>query len=269
MRFLCLHGLGTNPQILEAQIGLLRAQLPGTHEFVYLAGEVECDAAHGVSNIYPGPYLCYYDLPTVDQVADAHDLVLSFIEDEGPFDGVIGFSQGAALASSVMLRRAKDPSLEPLFQIAIFICASLPFDLDATPVVVHKSPNGRLKFLDAPVMNGGREISQSSAGAQSIIQEFHSLGYSGLLEDGMHVLRRFHPKMRPGINFNMGVPTVNIVGKKDGYLQQGLSLAELGGSRGTVTLEHGAGHEVPRDSLSTRKMTRVVQDAVEKVRFQC
>ncbi len=85
----------------------------------------------------------------------------------------------------------------------------------------------------------------------------------------MHVLRRFHPKMRPGINFNMGVPTVNIVGKKDGYLQQGLSLAELGGSRGTVTLEHGAGHEVPRDSLSTRKMTRVVQDAVEKVRFQC
>ncbi len=55
MRFLCLHGLGTNPQILEAQIGLLRAQLPGTHEFVYLAGEVECDAAHGMSLLFQCP----------------------------------------------------------------------------------------------------------------------------------------------------------------------------------------------------------------------
>ena len=47
MRFLCLHGMGTNPQILEAQIGPLFARLPGPHEFVYLAGEIECDAAPG------------------------------------------------------------------------------------------------------------------------------------------------------------------------------------------------------------------------------
>ncbi len=219
--------------------------------------------------IYPGPYLCYYDLPTADQVADAHDLVLTFIEDEGPFDAVIGFSQGAALASSVMLRRAKDPSLEPLFQLAIFICASLPFDLDAPPVVVDKAPGGRLKFLNAAAADGGREIPQSSVGAQSLIQELHSQGYGGMLKDGMHILRRFHLRTQPGGKFNMGVPTVNIVGKKDGYFQQGLSLAELGGSRGTVILDHGAGHEVPRDVLSVRKMTRVVQDAVEKVGFQC
>ncbi len=51
MRFLCLHGMGTNPRILEAQIGLLRAQLPGSHEFVYLPGEVECDAAQGTSSL--------------------------------------------------------------------------------------------------------------------------------------------------------------------------------------------------------------------------
>ncbi|KAI4101559.1 MAG: hypothetical protein L6R37_004885 [Teloschistes peruensis] len=269
MRFLCLHGMGTNPQILEAQIGLLRAQLPGSHDFVYLPGEVECDAAPGVSAIYPGPYLCYYDLPTTNAVGDAHDLVLAFIEDEGPFDAIIGFSQGAALASSLMLRRAKDASCAPLFQLAIFICASLPFDLDAPPVVVKKSSGGCLQFLDGTASSGGWEISQPSVGAQSIIQEFHAQGYNGLLEDGMHVLRRYHPKMPPGANLNMGVPTVNIVGKKDGYYQQGLSLAKLGGSRGTVVLDHGGGHEVPRDLLSVRKMTKVVQDAIEKVRFQC
>ena len=50
MRFLCLHGMGTNPQIMEAQIGPICARLPGLHEFTYLAGEIECDAAHGTSH---------------------------------------------------------------------------------------------------------------------------------------------------------------------------------------------------------------------------
>ncbi|KAL8995317.1 MAG: hypothetical protein Q9169_004921 [Polycauliona sp. 2 TL-2023] len=269
MRFLCLHGMGTNPQILEAQIGQLRAQLPGSHDFVYLPGDVECDAAQGVSAIYPGPYLCYYDLPAAEQVSDAHDHVMDFIEDEGPFDSVIGFSQGAALASSLMLRRSKDPSLDPLFQFAVFICASLPFDLDAPPVVVQKSSGGRMQFLDGPASEGGIEISQSSVGAQSIIQEFHAQGFNGMLEDGDNVLRRYHPTVQSEGDLNMGVPTVNIVGKKDGYHQQGLSLAKLGGSRGTVIFDHGAGHEVPRDLLSVRKMTRVVQDTAEKVQFHC
>ncbi|KAL8942171.1 MAG: hypothetical protein Q9216_001818 [Gyalolechia sp. 2 TL-2023] len=301
MRFLCLHGMGTNPEILEAQIGPLRSRLSGSHEFVYLAGEVECDPA-------PGPYLCYYKIPTTAHVTAAHDLVLDFIDDEGPFDGIIGFSQGAALASSLMLQRAKDPAAEPLFQLAIFLCASLPFDIDAPPVLVRKAPGGRVRFLDTTPSSSdtessssdsdseegeeveeGTEIPQSSVGAQSIIQEFQAQGFSGPLEDGMHMLRRFHPgaMQRPmgsgsssnsssstSINsssssntqnkLHMGVPTVNIVGKKDPYFQQGLWLAELGGSRGTLVVDHGGGHEVSRDANALRKMTRAVQDTVEK-----
>ncbi|KAI4182055.1 MAG: hypothetical protein L6R41_006235 [Letrouitia leprolyta] len=288
MRFLCLHGMGTNPEILEAQIAPLRAGLSGHHEFVYLAGEVECDAAPGVSNIYPGPYLSYYTLPTTTQVQDAHDLVLDFIDEEGPFDAVIGFSQGAALASSLMLQRAKDTSAEPLFQLAIFLCASLPFDIDAPPVVVRKAPGGRLRFLDtvkSPDSDSEMssdsesedletEIPQSSAGAQSVIQEFHAQGFNGRLEDGMHMLRRFHPgnysnQRLGGRKLHMGVPTVNIVGKKDPYFQQGMWLAELGGVWGSVTVDHGGGHEVCREAGAVRKMSRAVQDTVEKVRFQC
>ncbi|KAL9006155.1 MAG: hypothetical protein Q9188_001081 [Gyalolechia gomerana] len=264
--------MGTNPEILEAQVGPLRARLSGSHEFVYLAGEVECDPAPGVSAIYPGPYLCYYQIPTTEQVADAHDLVLNFIEDEGPFDGIIGFSQGAALASSLMLQRAKNATSEPLFQLAIFLCASLPFDLDAPPVMVKKAPGGRLRFLDTDSSDSEeeKEIPQSSVGAQSIIQEFQAQGFNGPLEDGMHMLRRFHPGMqRPGPKLHMGVPTVNIVGNKDPYFQQGLWLAELGGLRGTVIVDHGGGHEVSRDANALRKMTRAVQETVEKVRFQC
>lgn len=47
MKFLCLHGMGTNAQIFEAQLAQIRNQLVGQHEFVFLQGEVETDPAPG------------------------------------------------------------------------------------------------------------------------------------------------------------------------------------------------------------------------------
>ena len=47
MRFLCLHGMGTNAQIFEAQLAQIRSQLVGQHEFVFVDGEVECEPAPG------------------------------------------------------------------------------------------------------------------------------------------------------------------------------------------------------------------------------
>ena len=49
MRFLCLHGHGTNSQILEAQLDPLRAYLPGDWEFDFLDGEVKCEPSPGES----------------------------------------------------------------------------------------------------------------------------------------------------------------------------------------------------------------------------
>jgi hypothetical protein len=47
MRFLCLHGYGTNSAILEATFAPIRAQLPADWEFEYLDGMVEVPPAHG------------------------------------------------------------------------------------------------------------------------------------------------------------------------------------------------------------------------------
>jgi pimeloyl-ACP methyl ester carboxylesterase len=50
---------------------------------------------------------------------------------EGPFDAVMGFSQGAALAFSLLLHHAEKygPSAPPLFKAAVFICAGAPYEL--------------------------------------------------------------------------------------------------------------------------------------------
>jgi predicted esterase len=61
-------------------------------------------------------------------VADLDNL----LKEEGPFDGVIAFSQGAMLATTYILREAKlHPSkhyTDPAFKVAIFFSAIQPVD---------------------------------------------------------------------------------------------------------------------------------------------
>lgn len=47
MRILCLHGYGTNPEVLKYQISGLRKAADLSWEFYYLPGEVACSAAPG------------------------------------------------------------------------------------------------------------------------------------------------------------------------------------------------------------------------------
>lgn len=47
MRFLCLHGHGTNSQILKAQLDPLLARLPSDWEFEFLDGEMNAEPAPG------------------------------------------------------------------------------------------------------------------------------------------------------------------------------------------------------------------------------
>lgn len=48
MRLLCLHGMGTNRNILELQLAKLQERLGYEHDFVYLQGHRECRAAVGM-----------------------------------------------------------------------------------------------------------------------------------------------------------------------------------------------------------------------------
>ena len=56
-----------------------------------------------------------------------------YIVDTGPFDGVMAFSSGAALATTLLLyKQQKNPveqRLHPLFKCAIFFSRGIPGDL--------------------------------------------------------------------------------------------------------------------------------------------
>lgn len=80
-----------------------------------------------------GPYYCWFEGLSSLQCQEAHDIITETIEEEGPFDGVIGFSQGASLAISFILHRElHSPGLPCPFRFAVFFCANLVISPDPT-----------------------------------------------------------------------------------------------------------------------------------------
>ncbi|KAF7595521.1 hypothetical protein BBP40_005857 [Aspergillus hancockii] len=224
--------MGANSQVLQLQLAAIRNHLGNSHDFVFVNGTIPCDADPEVKSIIPGPYLCYYSAPTPGQVQDAFDLIYEVIEDEGPFDGIIGFSQGAALASSLLLKQAKDsPRDPPLFKMAVLLCASLPFDLDS-----ELAPITTIEV-----------VPQAS-------------GFPMKGRDDMLVLQRYRPETT---TTRIPIPTLHVIGKADQYQEQGRALAELCADKAEV-VAHDAGHIVPKDRLFTAKVVRVFDGMISR-----
>ncbi|CAL5865815.1 uncharacterized protein PFLUO_LOCUS21 [Penicillium psychrofluorescens] len=132
MRFLCLHGSGTNAEILEIQTGGLRQQLEQKgHRFIFVNGRQDAQVESELEGIFEGPFYNHYPRgPTPGAgVLEAFEHTYRIISEQGPFDAVMGFSQGAALAAALIIHHAKvNPHAPPLFRAAVFICGGCPFD---------------------------------------------------------------------------------------------------------------------------------------------
>jgi predicted esterase len=62
-----------------------------------------------------------------ESVMGAIEFLYSYLEDEGPFDGILGFSQGATLACGLLLYHASQNPQAPaqaLFKFAVFFSAA-------------------------------------------------------------------------------------------------------------------------------------------------
>ncbi|KAJ6035991.1 hypothetical protein N7540_000270 [Penicillium herquei] len=127
---LSLHGMGTNAHIFAAQTAQFRSLLTQNYDSVFMNGITECHPAPEVSDSFKGSYLGWYRSPSTAAVVVAHEAVYKVIDEQGPFDGVLGFSQGAAVAVSLLLRvHAPITSQKTHFQAAIFIGSPIPFSL--------------------------------------------------------------------------------------------------------------------------------------------
>ncbi|KAL9067356.1 MAG: hypothetical protein Q9161_006964 [Pseudevernia consocians] len=113
----------------------------GEYEFVYPDGEVDTTPTTDVRELYSPPYRCFYELDaSSSQLLRAHEYLDEIVEEDGPFEGILGFSQGAEVAASFLLYQAPNVT----FKFAVLIGGTPPFDVSAlatgknvTPIKMH------------------------------------------------------------------------------------------------------------------------------------
>lgn len=155
MKILCLHPWGTSAAIFEKQISVICNLLGETHNYVFLDAPIPCGPAKELPAIVKGPFYCWYEGLSSAQVKSAHDFILDTIEEEGPFDGVMGFSQGASLALSMLYHHeVYQPHQPPPFRFAVFFCSILSISPDAQfNADIIKKYSRYFKGLDRPGRN--------------------------------------------------------------------------------------------------------------------
>jgi len=125
MHFLCLHGFGTNSQVLETQLSAIRYELGDEHTYDYVDGTVSAIIAPEIETIFPksDEYFTYFnDLASSKK---ALENLRSFIKTEGPFDGIIAFCNGSLLAATMLIRDSKLGILDPNLKVAVLFSSPM------------------------------------------------------------------------------------------------------------------------------------------------
>ncbi|KAK4106757.1 hypothetical protein N658DRAFT_415690 [Parathielavia hyrcaniae] len=243
MRFLCLHGRGTNSNILEAQLAPLISRLSAQHEFDFVDGELDCRAAPGMSKLYPPPYLCWYERGHPQEIQAAQDYLRSIIDQDGPYDGVIAFSEGAALATSLLL--SDEAAGEPRFTLAIFFNSVVPLVPSGSEhlggslrEIVYGHQDSYLDLLLPEEQKGSAtEPEKKAALSQALC---------------------FSPKLSNRIS----IPTVHVIGRRDAFAESSRVVVDLCARDMAQEVFHQGGHELPRDGSVLDECAEMIETAI-------
>ncbi|KAI1618128.1 serine hydrolase FSH [Exophiala viscosa] len=283
MRLLCLHGYGTNAAVLQNQLQVFLSQADREIEPFYLEGEIEAPKAASLGAFTTGPFYCYYDAFDPANVKKALEMLDEVIEEEGPFDGIVGFSQGGSLAVAYMVQHEIDHADEPLpFKFAIIFSSVISFSPD------DRYCDGIIRNLSEPEVQalsqfpatdfsllqdaGARKMFESMAEALSAGQEGGFLSAHPDEDvfargDTTRIPRIIHPDL---VSQRIRIPTVHVVGKQDDPLmiRQSQLMYQVCDPTVSKWLEHSGGHDVPRQLADAKAAVKALEWAISESQQQ-
>ncbi|KAI5459612.1 serine hydrolase FSH [Mariannaea sp. PMI_226] len=281
MKILCLHGRGSNSEIFQAQTASLRSCLDDDFDFEFVQGtELHTEGNWSVytSQFSNLPQYTYYNPLVPLSVLDAEAQLLDLIEQEGGFDGVLGYSGGAGFAAQAMIRHSQeDPTAEPLFRFAIFINGATPLKTfalrDEKIVEVAKGSTPFDKELEAVYLRpsnlrvrkgDGRDAAEAAIASRK--REINAVRTGQLMDgryfltDGEVGLTRYEGELDGPL---IDVPTLHVRCPDEEDPNQGLNLLGLCKPGLVVEHHHQFGHDFPRGQSEMRKIAQLVTDMAE------
>ncbi|KUJ15090.1 uncharacterized protein LY89DRAFT_620399 [Mollisia scopiformis] len=126
MHFLCLHGRGTNAKLFEMQTAAIRYELGDRHTFDFVEGNMPYDIDPNVKSMLAGDEKtwAYFQEDEPKTALKAINDLDAFVEAQGPYDGVISFSQACGLVATWIIHRMRQGKLS--VRCAIFLSAGSP-----------------------------------------------------------------------------------------------------------------------------------------------
>ncbi|KAI1383544.1 serine hydrolase FSH [Hypoxylon trugodes] len=111
---------------MESQTAQLRHELEGGHDYEFVEGVLKAPMGEGLEALSsPGQsFYAYYDPKDPSTLFQTIDHLDRYISTEGPFDIVMGFSAGAALAALYILDRQRRGEPSP-FKCGIFLSSAV------------------------------------------------------------------------------------------------------------------------------------------------
>ncbi|KFY76981.1 hypothetical protein V499_03501 [Pseudogymnoascus sp. VKM F-103] len=261
MRFLCLHGKGTSGRIFKSQTATFRKLLPDTYEFDFVNGPFSDGPAAGIDLFHPPPYYKLYEHLTLESLQQGYKWLLAYINENGPYDAVMCFSQGCSMASSLLLyNQSLYPNSPPLFKAAIFICGGVPLDVLASLGV---EVTAEARDLD----RSSKVALQQQASTEAILRNGRERWGSGLNDYSTYQTEGFDKRgMVFGIDvariprqMKIQIPTVHVYGAKDPRFPASITMAQFCDETVRRTFDHGGGHEIPRK----RDVSKTIAELVE------
>lgn len=155
LRILCLHGKGSSNAVTQMQVS-----------HISLSSSAHCDFLNGpvpdkpfspvVEEFFGGNFWQWHIGVNWASVQLALQRVLKYVEENGPYDGVYGFSQGAGIAtvlSRPSVRKAMGRE-SPLWKFVITACGvdrvGVPADM---PMGAEKNGDDPQSLIDLPSLH--------------------------------------------------------------------------------------------------------------------
>ncbi|KAI1126256.1 serine hydrolase FSH [Nemania abortiva] len=245
MKILCLHGYNQSGQIFRSQLGAAIEVIENSEtrvSFDFVNAPVQCTAPSLDGRVV----YKFFDGSAIANIYKTHEWLEAKLEADGPYDGIIGFSQGAALLSGYLLyHQWYGHEHDPPFRFATFISGSISLAV--------------LRDLGTPVPSA----------ADRVVEEIELRRQGNLDPSPSHIsLARqaiFNSDDCFGLNLNkvplelkIRIPTVHVWGAKDPAFPASIHLAGLCDPYIRKIYIHGSAHEVPQGIEDTQQLGQLV-----------
>ncbi|EFR04189.1 hypothetical protein MGYG_07196 [Nannizzia gypsea CBS 118893] len=282
MKVLCLHGQGSNNEIFKLQTASFRADLPD-FSFEFVQGTVphtEGNWSLFTTSFSELPLYNYYNPISASSITQVEDEMLELIEQQGPFDGVIGYSGGAALAGQLLIRdRRNNPSRLPyerIFRWAVFINAGTPLEvfkiseMDVCAGVIEESaPKEAHQILLRPSNIRVREEEAKrhpDYDPEQIKLQLGKLKTRQLADsrlfmtDGITGIARYDGIIQGAL---IDIATLHVRSPTATNRHWGLGLMEMCEPAMMMEFLHDHGHDFPRGYADMKKVARLIRELSE------